>query len=111
MNSDEKDIQDVIDYALLSINQQEGSGKTHILSKVINVYKQVKKRNYYYFSIFIIKLSSNKIIGVHNLILFQIVSGFMYSIELEICESSHSKNDEKVKLKKSLLFHFYFPSN
>lgn len=33
-----------MDYALLSIDKQEGSNKPHILSKIINVSKQVKKK-------------------------------------------------------------------
>ncbi|XP_025416019.1 cathepsin L-like isoform X1 [Sipha flava] len=64
LNSDDKNVQDIVAYALLSVNQQEGSGKSHILSKIINVSKQI-------------------------------VSGIIYYIELEICENSASKNDEK----------------
>jgi len=45
LNSNDKKVQDIVAYALLSIDKQEGSKKPHVLSKIINVSKQVKKKN------------------------------------------------------------------
>uniref|UniRef100_A0A2S2PT97 Putative cysteine proteinase n=1 Tax=Schizaphis graminum TaxID=13262 RepID=A0A2S2PT97_SCHGA len=64
LSTDDKKVKDIVDYALLSIDKQEGSNKPHILSKIINVSKQI-------------------------------VSGVIYNIELEICENSTGKDDEK----------------
>ncbi|KAL4111842.1 hypothetical protein QTP88_015723 [Uroleucon formosanum] len=41
LNSNDKKVQDIVAYALLSIDKQEGSNKPHILSKIINVSKQI----------------------------------------------------------------------
>ncbi|NP_001156453.1 cathepsin F isoform 1 precursor [Acyrthosiphon pisum] len=41
LNSNDKKVQDIVAYALLSIDRQEGSNKPHVLSKIINVSKQI----------------------------------------------------------------------
>ncbi|XP_060838961.1 cathepsin F-like isoform X4 [Rhopalosiphum padi] len=41
LSTDDKKVKDIVDYALLSIDKQEGSNKPHILSKIINVSKQI----------------------------------------------------------------------
>lgn len=41
LNLNDKKVQDIVAYTLLSVNQQEESKKSHILSKIINVSKQV----------------------------------------------------------------------
>lgn len=46
LNSNDKKVQDIVAYALLSMDQQEGSNKPHVLSKIINVSKQVIKNSY-----------------------------------------------------------------
>lgn len=42
MNVNDKTVQDIVAYALLSINEQQGLEKLHMLSKIINASKQVK---------------------------------------------------------------------
>ncbi|XP_026808389.1 probable cysteine protease RD19C isoform X3 [Rhopalosiphum maidis] len=37
LSTDDKKVKDIVDYALLSIDKQEGSNKPHILSKIINI--------------------------------------------------------------------------
>jgi len=49
LNSNDKKVQDIVAYALLSIDRQEGSKKPHVLSKIINVSKQVKKNKQFTF--------------------------------------------------------------
>jgi len=44
MNSNDKKVKEIVAYALLSINKQEGSNKPHVSSKIINVSKQVRKK-------------------------------------------------------------------
>lgn len=41
LNLNDKKVQDIVAYTLLSVNQQEKSKQSHILSKIINVSKQV----------------------------------------------------------------------
>jgi len=41
LNFNDQKVQDIVAYALLSIDKQEGSNKPHVLSKIINVSKQV----------------------------------------------------------------------
>lgn len=40
MDINDKKVQDIVTYALLSVNQQLGFEKPHMLSKVINATKQ-----------------------------------------------------------------------
>lgn len=42
MNFSDKKVQDIVAYALFSVDQQEGTGKPHLLSRIINASKQVK---------------------------------------------------------------------
>lgn len=49
LNSNNKEVQEIVSVALLSVDQQAESGKTHLLSKILNASKQVKKENCYYF--------------------------------------------------------------
>lgn len=47
LSINDKKVQDIVDYALISIDKEEGSNKPHVLSKILNVSKQVKKKNGY----------------------------------------------------------------
>lgn len=38
----DKKVQDIVTYVLLSVNQQQGFEKSHMLSKIITASKQVK---------------------------------------------------------------------
>jgi len=56
LSFDDKKVQDIVKYALLSVDEQEGSIKTHMLSKIINASKQVNSnftylefKNYLFF--------------------------------------------------------------
>lgn len=42
LNINDKKVEDIVAYTLLSIDRQESSEKSHILSKVISASKQVK---------------------------------------------------------------------
>lgn len=44
--------------ALLSVDQEEGSGKSHLLSKILKTTKQVKKYFYYYCHTLLLKLET-----------------------------------------------------
>lgn len=44
LSINDKKVQDIVDYALTSIYNEEGSNKPHVLSKILNVSKQVKKK-------------------------------------------------------------------
>lgn len=41
LDFNDKKVKDIVDYTLLSVNQQEGSEVSYILSKIINASKQV----------------------------------------------------------------------
>lgn len=41
LDLNDQKVKDMVDYALFSVDQQEGSGVSHILSKIINASKQV----------------------------------------------------------------------
>lgn len=41
LNFNDNKVQDIIAYALLSVDQQKGSEKSYVLSKIINASKQV----------------------------------------------------------------------
>lgn len=42
LNTNDKKVEDIVAYTLLSVDQQEGSEKSHMLSKIISASKQVK---------------------------------------------------------------------
>ncbi|CAH1722018.1 cathepsin L-like isoform X1 [Aphis gossypii] len=41
LSINDKKVQDIVDYALISIDKEEGSNKPHVLSKILNVSKQI----------------------------------------------------------------------
>lgn len=43
LNLNDKKVQDIVTFTLLSVNQQGKSEKSHMLSKIINVSKQVRR--------------------------------------------------------------------